>query len=53
MEVFDAELCGIAKGTETAIKLAKEEEMTDVVICCNNQAAVRRMGTPVAQPGQQ
>jgi ribonuclease HI len=53
MEVFDAELYGIAKGTEVAVKLVKEEETTDVWIFCDNQAAVRRMGTTVTQPGQE
>jgi ribonuclease HI len=53
MEVFDAELYGIAKAAEAAVKLAKQEETTDVWIFCDNQAAVRRMSTTVAQPGQQ
>jgi hypothetical protein len=30
MEVFDAELYGIAKATEAAVKLAKAEETTDL-----------------------
>jgi hypothetical protein len=30
MEVFDAKLYRIAKSTEAAVKLAKEEETTDV-----------------------
>jgi hypothetical protein len=42
MEVFDAELYGIAKATEVTVKLVKEEETTDVWIFCDNQAAVRR-----------
>jgi hypothetical protein len=51
MEVFDAELYGIAKATEVAVKLVKEEEMINVCIFCDNQAAVRRMGTTVTQLG--
>jgi hypothetical protein len=48
MEVFDAELYGIAKATEVTVKLVKEEAMTDVWIFCDNQAAIRRIGTTVA-----
>jgi ribonuclease HI len=53
MEVFDAELYGIVKATEGAIKLVKQEETTNFWIFCNNQAAVRRMSTTIAQPGQE
>jgi ribonuclease HI len=52
MEVFDAELYGIAKATEVAVKLVKVEETTDVWIFCDNQAAIRWMATRVAQRGQ-
>jgi ribonuclease HI len=53
MEVVDAELYGLAKATEGAVKLAKEDKTTDVWIFCNNQAAVRRMNTTIAQLGQE
>jgi hypothetical protein len=48
MEVFDAEVYGIAKATEVAVKLAKEEETTNVWIFCHNQAAGRWMSTTIA-----
>jgi ribonuclease HI len=50
MDVFHTILYGIAKGTEAAVKLAKEEETT---IFCDNEVAVRRTSTSVAQPGQE
>jgi hypothetical protein len=53
MEAFDADLYGIAKATEAAIKLVKQEETTDVWIFCDNQAAIRRMNATIAKPGQQ
>jgi hypothetical protein len=52
IKIFDVKLYGIAKATEAAVKLAKEQETTDVWIFCDNQEAVRRMSTKIAQPGQ-
>jgi hypothetical protein len=36
MDVFDAELYEIVKATKAAVKLVKEEEMTDIWIFCDN-----------------
>ena len=52
-EVFDAELYGIMKAAEVAVKISKDEPTTDVWIFCDNQAAVRRMEDKRPIPGQE
>ena len=52
-EVFDAELYGIMKATETATKLTRNQNITDVWIFCDNQSAVRRMRDKRPTPGQE
>ena len=52
-EVFDAELYGIMKAANIAVKLMKNENITDVWIFCDNQSAVRRMSDKRALPGQE
>jgi ribonuclease HI len=52
-EVFDAEIYGMMKATETAIRLTRDEHITDIWIFCDNQSAVRRMRDKRPLPGQE
>lgn len=53
-EGLDAELYGIAKATELAIKQTEQciNQTTDVWIYCNNQAAVQGRKKPSPEPSQ-
>src|SRR5205807_9749024 len=49
----EAELYGIMKATEIAVKLTNHENITDVWIFCDNQSAVWRMSDKRDLPGQE